>query len=136
MPTDSLFQPLAGSAPTATVQIHFDGRPLQVPAGRSVAAALLLAGVQHFRRSAVSGEPRAPYCMMGVCFECLVEIDGVPSRQACLVPVREGMQVRAQDGLREFDEVRPASAQAPSAGHAAAEGAVPPTASVEVRHAG
>jgi predicted molibdopterin-dependent oxidoreductase YjgC len=38
--------------------------------------------------------------MMGVCFDCLMEIDGVPNRQACQVLVREGMQVRRQEGAR------------------------------------
>jgi predicted molibdopterin-dependent oxidoreductase YjgC len=103
MATESHFPPLPGAASQATVQIRFDDRPLRVPAGSTVAAALLLSGVQRFRASPVGGEPRAPYCMMGVCFECLVEIDGEPSRQACLVTVREGMSVRAQEGLRSFD---------------------------------
>jgi D-hydroxyproline dehydrogenase subunit gamma len=118
MPTDPLFQTLATAAPAATVQIRFNGAPLRVPRDISVAAALLQAGVQRFRASPVSGAPRAPYCMMGVCFECLVEIDGEPSRQACLVTVREGMQVRTQEGARQFDET--AAARVPQeAGHAA-----------------
>ena len=96
MPTDTLFRQLPTAASTDTVQIHFNGEPLAVPAGSSVAAALWLAGVQRFRGAAVSGVARAPYCMMGVCFECLVEIDGEPSVQSCLVTVREGMVVRAQ----------------------------------------
>jgi len=50
----------------------------------------------------VDGAPRAPYCMMGVCFECLVTIDGVGSRQACLVRVAEGMRVEIQAGAREL----------------------------------
>ena len=41
--------------------------------------------------------------MMGVCFECLVEIDGVPNRQSCLIPVREGMTVRSQEGRAKLD---------------------------------
>ena len=109
MPTDPLFQPLAGTAPRDTVRIHFDGRALSVPVGSSVAAALLQAGVRAFRRSLVGGGPRAPYCMMGVCFECLVTIDDEPSRQACLVTVREGMQVSPQDGLPSFDLPAPAA---------------------------
>ncbi|RZV48935.1 MAG: (2Fe-2S)-binding protein, partial [Pseudomonadales bacterium] len=44
------------------------------------------------------GKPRAPYCMMGVCFECLVEIDGVPNCQSCRVSVKEGMQICRQQG--------------------------------------
>ena len=82
--------------------VEFDGRPLQVLTGSTVAAALLAAGVSRFRSTPVSGAPRAPYCMMGVCFECLVEIDGVPNRQACLVEVKEGMRLRTQEGARDW----------------------------------
>ena len=78
----------------ARVRLMVDGAPVEVPAGASVAAALLLAGAIPTRATAVSAAPRAPYCMMGVCFECLVEIDGVPDRQACMVSAAEGMAVR------------------------------------------
>ncbi len=83
---------------TRQVTIFLDGAPLVVAAEQSVAAALLSAAVLPFRRTPLSGAPRAPYCMIGVCFDCLVEIDGVPNRQACLIAVREGMRVRRQDG--------------------------------------
>ena len=107
MPTDSpdaLFHPLAqaGACAAATVAVTLNGRPLQVPMGSSVAAALLAAGVKRFRNSPVSGEARAPYCMMGVCFDCLVVIDGVGNRQACLVPVQDGMAIESQRGKREL----------------------------------
>jgi len=80
------------------VTIDFEGQPIRAAAGESVAAALLAAGVAEFRLSAVSHAPRAPYCMIGNCFECLVEIDGQPDRQACLVSVADGMRVRRQMG--------------------------------------
>jgi D-hydroxyproline dehydrogenase subunit gamma len=83
-----------------TVTVLVENTPVSVNAGESAAAAALLAGLGFTRSSAVSGEPRAPYCMMGVCFECLMVIDGVASRQACLVPVQEGMRIERQDGLR------------------------------------
>jgi len=104
MPTDSLFQPLAqaGAHTAKTVTVTFNGEPLQVPAGSSVAAALLAAGVKRFRNSPVSGVARAPYCMMGVCFECLLEIDGEPNRQSCLVALEAGMSIRTQDGMRDL----------------------------------
>jgi D-hydroxyproline dehydrogenase subunit gamma len=41
--------------------------------------------------------------MMGVCFECLAEVDGVANRQGCLTAVREGMQIARQRGLRELE---------------------------------
>jgi D-hydroxyproline dehydrogenase subunit gamma len=62
---------------------------------------LLVAGIEHCRTTPVTGAPRLPYCLMGVCFDCLVTIDGVGSRQACLVPVQEGMRVETQIGKRE-----------------------------------
>jgi len=74
------------------VSIIADGRPVSVPVGVSVAAALVDLGVAAFRRS-VSGEPRAPLCGMGTCYECRVTIDGVPHRRACLVLVADGMHV-------------------------------------------
>lgn len=83
------------------VSFTLDGRALSARKGDSVAAALLAAGVLVSRSSAVSGEPRAPYCLMGVCFECLVAIDGRQNRQACLVPVEDGMAVETQAGKRE-----------------------------------
>ena len=73
---------------------------VHVPAGASAAAAVLLAGISGIRDSAVGGGPRGPYCMMGVCFDCLAEIDGVPNRQSCMVAVSPGMRIRRQRGAR------------------------------------
>ncbi|MEK7230681.1 MAG: (2Fe-2S)-binding protein [Pseudomonadota bacterium] len=85
-------------AGTATVTVLIDGKPFQAPQGCTAAAAALLAGATSTRTSAVSEAPRAPYCMMGVCFECLMEIDGAPNQQACLVPVAEAMRINRQLG--------------------------------------
>ena len=85
----------------ATLSFTVDGQPIRACSGDTVAAAMLAAGIDHCRTTPVSGAPRAPYCLMGVCFDCLVTIDGVGSRQACLVPVREGMAVETQLGKRE-----------------------------------
>jgi predicted molibdopterin-dependent oxidoreductase YjgC len=82
----------------ATVAVTINGKPCGAPAGASVAVALLLAGETVTRTTPVSSSPRAPYCMMGVCFECLVEIDGVPNQQACLIPVADGMRINRQSG--------------------------------------
>jgi len=85
------------------VTICFEGKDMQVPEGVSVAAALLANGVRHFRTSMVGQQSRAPYCMMGVCFECLVEIDDMPARQSCLIVVRDGMRIRRQLGAPSLD---------------------------------
>jgi predicted molibdopterin-dependent oxidoreductase YjgC len=89
--------------PAPTVSVTVEGRPVAVAIGDSVAAAVLAAGFNHTRTSPVSGCHRGPYCMMGVCFECLVEIDGIPNRQACMTPVREGMHIKLQQGARGLD---------------------------------
>ena len=83
------------------IAVTIDGRAAQVRAGDTVAAALLSAGVLASRAADVSGAPRAPYCMMGVCFECLVTVDGIGNRQGCLVPVAAGMRIETQHGKRE-----------------------------------
>jgi D-hydroxyproline dehydrogenase subunit gamma len=80
------------------VTFTFDGQPIPAAAGDSVAAALLAAGIRACRTTPVTGAARGPYCMMGVCFECLVRIDGVGNRQGCLVPVQDGMRVETQQG--------------------------------------
>jgi len=91
-------------SPKSRVRIIVDGNPFEVDAMTSVAAALLGLGMTAVRRSVVGDEPRGPYCLMGICFECLVTIDGVQNRQACMVPVRDGMVVSSQSGARMMEE--------------------------------
>jgi predicted molibdopterin-dependent oxidoreductase YjgC len=81
------------------VTVNVEGNDVQVPAGDTVAAVVLAMDLLPTRTTAVSGAPRAPLCMMGVCFECLMEIDGIANRQACQVQVTEGMRIRRQRGV-------------------------------------
>lgn len=93
--------------PDATIErvaIVIDGRSFDASRGDSVAAALLALGCTAFRSTEVAARPRAPYCMMGVCFDCLVTIDGVGNRQGCLMRVRDGMKVTLQRGKREVGQ--------------------------------
>jgi predicted molibdopterin-dependent oxidoreductase YjgC len=80
----------------ASLTLILDGAPMRVPAGETVAAAILGSGNPVCRQTPVSGADRAPFCLIGACFDCLVEIDGVPDRQACMVAVQDGMTVRRQ----------------------------------------
>ncbi len=96
-----MFQRLNPGAASG-VHLEFEGQSIPAEAGETVAAALLAAGIGRFRDTPVGGGPRAPYCMMGICFDCLVEIDGVPNRQACMVPAADGMKIRRQHGAREI----------------------------------
>jgi len=82
------------------VRLRFDGREIEALPGETIAAALAAADLVAVRQ-ARSGAPRGPFCGMGVCFDCLVTVDGVGSRQGCLVPVRDGMTIETQVGKRE-----------------------------------
>ena len=88
------------SRPALTILI--DGVACEAREGDSVAAAMLSAGQLMTRASPLSGAPRAPYCLMGVCFECLVTIDGVGNRQACMTAVRSGMRVETRHDKRNY----------------------------------
>lgn len=88
----------------APIRFTFDGLPLHGRQGDSVATALLGEGVSTCRTTTVSATARGPYCLMGVCFDCLVTIDGSSNRQSCLVKLVEGMRVQTQVGARPADE--------------------------------
>jgi predicted molibdopterin-dependent oxidoreductase YjgC len=73
--------------------ITYAGRTLRARTGQTVAAALLEAGVRSWRVTRRDERPRGLFCGIGVCFDCLLTIDGQPAQRACLVPVRDGMVV-------------------------------------------
>ena len=85
-----------------TVTLSIEGREFRVPVGISVAAAVLLCGFNKVRNTPVTDSPRLPYCMMGICFDCLMNIDGVPNQQACQVEVRENMTIEYQQGAADL----------------------------------
>ena len=83
-----------------SVKIEFDGTVVEAVEGDTVAGAIMAAGISDLREAPVSGAPRGPYCMMGVCFECLVEIDGIGHQQACLLSVKNGMIIKREKAKR------------------------------------
>ena len=89
---------IAGTA----VTLQVDGQPLAARRGQTVATALLAAGRRVLRHTRNAGKPRGLFCAMGVCFDCLVVVDGVGNRQGCLVRVAEGMAIETQRGKREL----------------------------------
>ena len=86
----------------ASVTVTVEDRRVVVPVGASAAAAVLAAGLDSIRETA-GGSGRMPYCMIGVCFDCLAEIDDVPNRQSCMVEVQEGMRICRQISARRID---------------------------------
>lgn len=78
------------------IEIELDGAPACVPSGITAAAALLYLDRLPTRLTPVNQQPRAPYCMIGNCYDCLLEIDGVRNERGCQVEVRSGMSIRRQ----------------------------------------
>jgi len=95
-----MLKPIHNAAAAPLLTISVDGRPVAARGGVTLAVALLEAGVVPTRRTPVSGAPRAPLCLMGVCFDCIVELEGAQV-QACMTQVRAGMRVRLPTGARE-----------------------------------
>lgn len=85
----------------ADLPVVIDGMPHFARAGDTVAAALLAAGIAVCRTTPVSGAARGPFCLMGVCFECMVEVDGV-AVQGCMVRVAAGMHIDTLRGARRL----------------------------------
>lgn len=82
-----------------TLAFTFEDRDYQACEGETIAVALLAAGQDVLRTTERRGEPRGLFCNMGVCFECLVEVDGYANQRACQTVVGAGMRVRLQRGL-------------------------------------
>jgi D-hydroxyproline dehydrogenase subunit gamma len=100
-----MFRPIG--TPASIVTLFLDGRPIMAYPHETVAACLLRNKIPYFRTTPVSGAPRLPYCMIGQCFDCLVEIEGIGSSQACLIQVKAGMRVFRQDGAASAEWVAP-----------------------------
>ena len=92
MPAESLFNPIPPSIPVtpSNLMVVVCRCRKRFPGG-----GFACRGCSNTRTTPVTGQPRAPYCLMGVCFECLVEIDNIPNCQACMVTVRPGVSVPA-----------------------------------------
>lgn len=80
------------------VGFEYDGKKVEGKEGEPVAAALMAAGVRHFRYTKRFHQPRGIYCAIGRCTDCAMVVDGVPNVRTCVTPVREGMKVETQLG--------------------------------------
>lgn len=84
-----------------TYRMTFRGAPVPAEPGQSVGAALVAAGILDWRTTRKQGRPRGLFCGIGVCFDCLITIDGARGERACLVPAADGM--RLGDALETGD---------------------------------
>ena len=80
------------------IEFTFDGEKINAITGQSVAAALLAANQRTLRKTRFNNNERGVFCGIGVCFDCLVVIDGVTNQRACLIEAKPGMKVQTQVG--------------------------------------
>lgn len=85
----------------SAITVKVDGRAVSAFAGETVAAVLLAEGIRVLRYTTKRGEPRGLYCGMGICYECLVSVDGVPNVRACVTTVEPGMVIQSGRSERQ-----------------------------------
>jgi predicted molibdopterin-dependent oxidoreductase YjgC len=80
--------------------VQVDGISCVADEGQMVSAVLVNNGIRIYRHTEKSGSARGLFCGMGICFECLVTIDGVPNQRACVTSVAPGMKILTQQNDR------------------------------------
>lgn len=80
------------------MRVRFDGEEFEAEEGQTVAGVLLAKGVRSWRTTRGAGRPRGLFCGIGVCFDCLVNVNGVPDVRACQRVVADGDDIRTQTG--------------------------------------
>ena len=78
------------------MSITVDGVSATGVAGQSIAGVILASGTLGFRRTALHGKPRGVFCGIGICYECLVEVNGQRDVRACQRRAADNDVVRVQ----------------------------------------
>jgi predicted molibdopterin-dependent oxidoreductase YjgC len=89
--------------PGAAVTMQVNGKPMPARRGQTVAAAMLAAGQRVLRHTRNAGKPRGLFCAMGVCFDCVMTIDGKAGVRACMTRVEDGMQVSSPAQFKPYE---------------------------------
>lgn len=80
------------------ITFAFDGASYRAQEGQTIAAALMEQGISSWRRTRVDDQPRGILCGIGVCFDCLITLNGEPNVRACMTRVEQGDDLRSQEG--------------------------------------
>ncbi len=100
-----------GGGRGAAFHFSVDGERVEAYAGETIAGAMLAAGRRSARRTTWRGEPRGTFCLMGVCHDCRMVVDGVPNVRTCQTAARAGMVVVTQSGFGPVPQVDAPDAQ-------------------------
>jgi aerobic-type carbon monoxide dehydrogenase small subunit (CoxS/CutS family) len=80
---------------TEKITFTFNGDEFTCESGQSIAAALIASGNRELRKTRFGNEPRSIFCGIGICFDCVVVIDGVANQRSCLIEAKPGMKVES-----------------------------------------
>jgi predicted molibdopterin-dependent oxidoreductase YjgC len=80
------------------IQIVLNGESMMIADGQTVGAFLLEQGQRSTRTTRFGLKPRGMFCGIGICFDCLVTVNGVTNQRACITRVKEDMSIQIQDG--------------------------------------
>lgn len=80
-----------------TVTLSVNGKKVQAYKGETILAALLAAGYKRLKKSPANHDPRSALCGMGVCFECIVTVNGIPNTRSCMIEVGNNMEIEIDE---------------------------------------
>ncbi|PKO04295.1 MAG: pyridine nucleotide-disulfide oxidoreductase [Chloroflexi bacterium HGW-Chloroflexi-3] len=75
------------------IQITVNQKSIFAYEGELLSTILHCEGIRVLQRKHRNGKASGIYCGMGICYECLVKVNGVPSIRACQTQVVEGMVI-------------------------------------------
>lgn len=79
-----------GPGTTTSVTIIVDGAPVKGVLGQTLAGVLLASDTVAWRTTPFRHRPRGAFCGIGVCFDCLVVVNGERDVRACQRRARDG----------------------------------------------
>jgi predicted molibdopterin-dependent oxidoreductase YjgC len=84
------------ASPDQLLHLTFDGREVTARAGQTVGAVLIDAGIRSWRTTRNHRRPRGLFCGIGICYDCLITVDGLANQRACLVRAANGMRLSSE----------------------------------------
>lgn len=81
---------------TKRISFTFNGDEFSCESGQSIAAALIASGTRELRTTRFGNEPRSIFCGIGICYDCVVVVDGVANQRSCLIEAKQGMKVESK----------------------------------------
>ena len=85
------------------VDITVDNQKITAYEGETIAGALIAAGIRTLNYSSKGQNPRSIYCGIGLCYNCIMTVDGVPNTKTCQTLVKDGCKVQTQKGLGDLE---------------------------------